>query len=622
MSIKLCTVNAESGSFLRLVLLLSLMGSPVFAQSVIYVDADATGPVHDGTSWCRAHLYLQDALAEAEMLGGLVSEIRVANGVYTPDQGANVTPGDRRATFQLLSGLAIRGGYPGCGAVDPDERDIAGYEAILSGDLNGNDVGDLGDPSRRENAHHVVTAEDTNDTAVLEGVTITAGYGGNYGGGLFNVRGNTILIDCTFSRNRASMGGAMANRWGSPTLLHCVFVGNAAVGGAKTGGALVNHEGNPLLIGCVFRGNRAAVGGAVYNLMGNGLVAVNCVFSGNVAVLGGAVGNWASAPTLINCTFAGNRAGALGGVFFDVNQVNGAPRFANCVLWGNTDIHGTGEAAQLFHADSGGPSTFSVDHSNVQGWTGDLGGVGNIGDDPLFDDPGYWDNNGTPEVPSDDIWIDGDYRLLAGSPCIDAGANTMMPVIVLTDLDERPRFMNDPAVPDTGYGTRPIVDMGAYERQAVLLDIHPGRCPNRLNIRSNARVQMAVVGTNSFDVTQVDIDSLVLERADGLGGSLTAWDHGHGNAISVRDASTPFYDDLCDCHRRRRDGIDDLVLRFSARDIVRELELRGIGPKTPVMLTVRGQLLDGTPFDASDCILTIGGRPGVPGRLSSRDGKD
>ena len=31
--------------------------------------------------------------------------------------------------------------------------------------------------------------------------------------------------------------------------------------------------------------------------------------------------------------------------------------------------------------------------------------------DPLFAGPGYWDPNGTAEILSDDIWVDGDYHL-------------------------------------------------------------------------------------------------------------------------------------------------------------------------------------------------------------------
>ena len=63
----------------------------------------------------------------------------MAQGIYKPDQGVGITPGDRCATFQLINGVAIKGGYAGFGEPDPNERDVDIYETTLSGDLNGND---------------------------------------------------------------------------------------------------------------------------------------------------------------------------------------------------------------------------------------------------------------------------------------------------------------------------------------------------------------------------------------------------------------------------------------------------------------------------------------------------
>lgn len=60
---------------------------------------------------------------------------------------------------------------------------------------------------------------------------------------------------------------------------------------------------------------------------------------------------------------------------------------------------------------------------------------------------------------------DDNLRLSAGSPCIDAGDNNEVPSGVTTDLDGNPRFIDDPDITDTGNGTPPIVDMGAYEFQ-------------------------------------------------------------------------------------------------------------------------------------------------------------
>ena len=109
-------------------------------QSVLYVDDDA--PVAgDGTSWATAYNDLQDALGAANP----GDEIWVAAGIYTPDRGT----GDRNATFQLIIGVAIYGGFAG-GETDLGQRDAATNVTILSGDLadaddtGGDDTGGIG----------------------------------------------------------------------------------------------------------------------------------------------------------------------------------------------------------------------------------------------------------------------------------------------------------------------------------------------------------------------------------------------------------------------------------------------------------------------------------------------
>ncbi len=60
-----------------------------------------------------------------------------------------------------------------------------------------------------------------------------------------------------------------------------------------------------------------------------------------------------------------------------------------------------------------------------------------------------------------------DYRLGGGSSAIDAADNFAVPGDIETDLDDNPRFVDDPNTKDTGNGKAPIVDMGAYEFQVV-----------------------------------------------------------------------------------------------------------------------------------------------------------
>jgi hypothetical protein len=58
---------------------------------------------------------------------------------------------------------------------------------------------------------------------------------------------------------------------------------------------------------------------------------------------------------------------------------------------------------------------------------------------------------------------DDNLRVQLGAPCIDAGHNDLLPTAITQDLDGAPRFVDDPSSADTGSGTPPIVDMGAYE---------------------------------------------------------------------------------------------------------------------------------------------------------------
>ncbi|MHC4642329.1 MAG: hypothetical protein ACYS32_11845, partial [Planctomycetota bacterium] len=187
------------------------------ASKTIYVDANAPGPTYDGSSWVNAYKYLQDALTDANSAAKPV-EIRIAQGTYTPDSNATYPngSGDRTATFQLINGVTLKGGYAGTVQPDPNERDIELYETILSGDLNLNDTDansawDLwGDPTRYDNSFHVVTGGGTDVNAVLEGFIISDGYNektgkdGN-GSGMFNDNGSPTLTKCTFYKNCGRM---------------------------------------------------------------------------------------------------------------------------------------------------------------------------------------------------------------------------------------------------------------------------------------------------------------------------------------------------------------------------------------------------------------------------------
>ena len=307
-------------------IILTVFLSPAAAK-VIYVDANAPGPTHDGSSWTNAYNYLQDALVDANSAAKPV-EIQVAQGIYKPDQGDGITTGDQTATFQLISGVALKGGYAGFGAPDPNARGIELYETILSGDLNGDDGPDFANMA--DNSIHVVNGSSTEPNAVLDGLTISDGYVS----GMYNYGGSPAVANCTFSDNLAGEGGGMYNtHFSDPVVTNCKFSLNLAF---ENGGAMCNEDSNPVVTGCTFVDNLAVrFGGAVYNKDCSPTFDY-CTFRDNLADTGGGgMYNHDSSPTLTNCTFEGNWARLFGGGL-DTASENGNPIVIGCTFIGNS----------------------------------------------------------------------------------------------------------------------------------------------------------------------------------------------------------------------------------------------------------------------------------------------
>jgi len=285
----------------------------------------------------------------------------------------------------------------------------------------------------------------------------------NFGGGLTACCGTTRIVDCTFSGNFANFGGGMFNPIGTALVVGSDFVGNTA----SNGGGLYTTSSNISIFNCFFGGNTGSLGGGIY--AGNLALVVNCILSRNTALSRGAGLYLSGSTRVINSTVYSNWAlGQGGGVY----AISGLPVLANTVLWSNSDGGSTVEKEQLTSAFN----VFNVSYSCVQGWTGALGGVGNVVTPPLFVDPdGVDDRLGTP---------DDNFQLLPGSSCIDAGDTSSLPADI-ADLDAdfdtseilpfdflgRTRLTDDLTTADTGSGASPVVDIGAVEyRSACVSD--------------------------------------------------------------------------------------------------------------------------------------------------------
>ena len=422
------------------------MGAYECTSPIIFVDADATGGANNGTGWSDAYLYLQDALAVA-VFGDYIF---VAEGTYKPDAStANPGSGDRTATFQLINGVGLYGGYAGYGGANPNERNWRTNETILSGDLNGNDVPvndpcDLvNEPTRGENSYQVVTGSGTDATAVLDGFIITAGNANEpypspngRGGGMYNYSGSPTVVNCTFSRNSAvDVGGGMSNYNNSgPTVTNCTFSGNSALDG---GGMDNSESGDPTV--------------------------TNCTFIGNSAEDGGGMCNYSSSPTLTNCTFTGNSA-----ISPDVHVLGGggmcnveysSPTVTNCILWGNSSPEPNGP--QIALKDN---STVSISYCDLQGGQTAIYKVGtNLviwGEGNIDEDPVFIGSNGLDGIPGTADDEEDNVHLRNISPCINVG-DPSGDYSGQVDLDGQPRV---------AYGR---VDMGVDEVFPIAGDFEP-----------------------------------------------------------------------------------------------------------------------------------------------------
>jgi len=429
----------------------------------IYVDAAATGAAHGG-SWADAYPSLQTALAAAANSGGVIQEIWVARGTYKPTTGTL-----RTAKFLMTSNLAIYGGFAGT-ETSLDQRNIAANPTRLSGLIGGG--------QDNQKTYQLVDASNLDETAILDGFILeNANANGvspfNTGAGIYSVNGSPTIRNCTFLGLKSSVTGAgLASRLGSPVVSNCRFINSQS-----TGGAAVFHSlgGTLTLVNCRFHGSAAGDFGGAVQLFNGQMTLVNCFFTGNhAAAQGGAayIGGASGLATFINCTIVNNSSASTGGI----KLVDGADAtLINSIVFGNTDTDGATsvQGAQLASAVAG--SVFTLTRNAVQGWTGSLGGTGNMA---LASSP-FANLAGTDGIVGTG---DDDGRLAeppTGSPCIDAGSNALVaqdiadldgdgntsePVPV--DLAGAPRFVDVAAVADTGVGPAPVVDLGAFEFQA------------------------------------------------------------------------------------------------------------------------------------------------------------
>lgn len=136
-------------------------------------------------------------------------------------------------------------------------------------------------------------------------------------------------------------------------------------------------------------------------------------------------------------------------------------------------------------------------------------------------------------------------------------------------------------------------------RQVWKLDIKPTSCPNPINVQGsgNAAVSIALLGTSTQDVANIDPTTVSIWREDCVGGPVLPLD------FSYQDVAAPWVGGLrCGCTTDGPDGITDLRFRFGRADLVQGLNLGQVPQWTYVRLVLTGRTFDGCEFVASDCV--------------------
>ncbi len=413
---------------------------------ILRVNAASTATNPDGLTWETAYSTLQAAASRA----GYGSEIWVAAGIYSRDKGNEVAG--------LPPGSSVFGGFAGNETVREQRDSVTNPTTIdgqgkrrcvtaasmdsMDGFLLRNGVADYGGGMFNGTATNCNFTNDSADYGggLYNGVATLCTFtddSAKYGGGIYKGTGT----NCTFTENSATCGGGIYNG----AAAKCTFIGNSATSygsGAYQctathctfSGNSTDDSGGGMYLGtaanCVFTENSAKnYGGGVYNG-----TSTNCLFTGNSAD-GGGGGTYQCTTT--NCTFMGNTATGYGG-----GTCQGAA--INCIIWGNAPDEADGTTVSF--------SCLSIGTA----------GAGNIVGLPLFVNPKV-----------------GNFRLQAGSACIDTGTAANAPP---TDLLDRAR--------PQGSG----MDMGAYE-------YFPGDEAGAVNTVSILRVNTASTASNPDGLT-------------------------------------------------------------------------------------------------------------------------
>ncbi len=387
----------------------------------LLLGAAAASPTFGDVIFVRANQVLPTALQNGGSWALAFKDLQAALAASSPNDEIWIAEGtyrptttnNRSASFVVRNRVHLIGGFAGNETLK-SQRNVPENPTVLTGEIGG--------PSLDDNSFHVVSAGiDIVDITAIDGVTIT--------------RGNA----------------------------------NGAGSDASGGGARIASS-NLAFYSCTFRDNHAVGnGGAILTvgpITGRQQRFSNCVVTGNspTALSFQAI----EGPVIDSCTIVGNAKG-----FNCLNATAGTLFLINSIVYDN----GSGSESDQFALSN--VSSTLIQSCLIQGWdNASPSGSATLSADPQFiDADGPDDIYGTP---------DDTLRLRGDSPAIDSGhGNFGLPDFL--DLDEDgnntetyfldiggdPREVDDPLVPNTGFGPAPLPDRGAFEFQrprTILVD--------------------------------------------------------------------------------------------------------------------------------------------------------